>query len=251
MTRHHGRTLALLALLGLPAAPAVAQQDVTGWSSFYFDNYCVSGAFPVCASVRVFAHENNLTLQVWNLEGPLASGGLGTPHTLTSVGLYHAGTAWTGTVVGFNSYYVTGGGATSLNSLWSQPASDIGTLAGIDVEASAGASGNDGIIGCTNPGGGDKVATCLSFPGTPYVQFDFSLSTSFALNDLELRWHSQQAGPDAERSLKCDTGGAGDYPECSVVPEPVTMALLATGLAGIGGAGFLRRRRRGLEITSD
>jgi len=249
VTRHKGGTLALLGMLGLPAAPAAAQQNVAGWSSFYFDNYCVSGAFPVCASVRVFADGNNLTLQVWNLEGAL-----GTPHTLTSVGLYHAGTAWSGTVNSFNSYYVTGGGATSLNGYWDQPAEDIGTLAGIDVEASTNAHGNSGIIGCTNPGGGTKWSTCLSFAGTPYVQFDFSLSNSFALNDLELRWHSKQTldeNGDYENSLKCDTGGAGDYPDCSVVPEPVTMALLATGLAGIGGAGLVRRRRRNHDVTND
>jgi hypothetical protein len=185
-------------------------------------------------------------MQVWNLEGVM-----GTPHTITAVGLYHSGAAWSGTVNSFNTYYITGGGTTNISNRWSEPSSDIGTLAGIDVEVSGGSTGNNGVIGCTNPGGGTKWSTCGSFPGTPYVQFDFSLSNSFALNDLELRWHSQQVGPDAERSLKCDTGGAGDYPACSVVPEPVTMALLATGLAGIGGAGFLRRRRRGHEITSD
>ena len=249
MTRHHGRTLALLGVLGLVAAPAAAQQNVAGWGSFAFDNYCISGAFPVCASVRVFADGNNLTMQVWNLEGVL-----GTPHTITAVGLYHSGAAWTGDVNSFNAYYVTGGGTTNITNRWHEPSSDIGTLAGVDVEASTGSTGNNGVIGCTNPGGGTKWSTCGSFPGTPYVQFDFSLSNSFALNDLELRWHSQQVldeNGQYENSLKCDTGGAGDYPDCSVVPEPVTMALLATGLAGIGGAGFLRRRRRGHEITSD
>jgi hypothetical protein len=35
------------------------------------------------------------------------------------------------------------------------------------------------------------------------------------------------------------------YAECgeTVIPEPITMTLLATGLAGMGGAGFLRRKK--------
>jgi len=37
-----------------------------------------------------------------------------------------------------------------------------------------------------------------------------------------------------------------NYAECggeTVIPEPITMTLLATGLAGMGGAGFLRRKK--------
>jgi len=42
-------------------------------------------------------------------------------------------------------------------------------------------------------------------------------------------------------------GNAGDYSQCSpptTVPEPITMTLLATGLAGMSGMGFIRRRKK-------
>jgi hypothetical protein len=35
----------------------------------------------------------------------------------------------------------------------------------------------------------------------------------------------------------------------TVIPEPITMTLLATGLAGMGGVGFIRRRRREDEVV--
>lgn len=45
--------------------------------------------------------------------------------------------------------------------------------------------------------------------------------------------------------------GAGECSDWSVVPEPVTMVLLATGLAGVGGASALRRRRRNFDIETE
>jgi hypothetical protein len=41
-----------------------------------------------------------------------------------------------------------------------------------------------------------------------------------------------------------DVGACIEGPPTTVTPEPITMSLLATGLAGIGGARMARRRRR-------
>ncbi len=42
-------------------------------------------------------------------------------------------------------------------------------------------------------------------------------------------------------------GGDGDTTDPGVIPEPLTMTLLATGLAGMGGAGMVRRRKKKAE----
>ncbi len=204
------------------------------------------GSFQVCASVRVFSDGNTLRMRVWNLERML-----GGTHTMTAIGLYHSGTPWYGNVL---SYSVTHDG-NDITSYWDpKGANQINNLAGVKLELKDGSQGNSGIIGCVDPGGSlQKWATCNSFDGQPYVEFTFNLDTNFALADTELRWHSQQIGPDAELSLKCDTGGAGDYPPCvpmEVVPEPITSLLLGSGLAGIGAAARRRRRRAGFRVGS-
>ena len=227
----------LLAALALPASSARAD----GWN---FDSYCIMGSFQVCASVRVFtqAGGNELVMQVWNLEGSL-----GVAHTITSIGLYHLGSV--PTKIALKSAYY---GATDVTGSWSaQGGNDIKTLGGIDLQIRTGTGGNSGINGCTTLPGGTKWNTCNSFPAAPYVQFTFEVGLggtgSYAVGSApELRWHSQQIGPN-EISLKCDTGGAGDYPDCNVVPEPISMVLLGTGLAGLGA---LRRRRKGLDIEN-
>jgi hypothetical protein len=118
----------------------------------------------------------------------------------------------------------------------------------VNLQLSTGTSGNDGINGCTQLPGGTKWLTCQSFPGSSYVEFEFQLSgwsNTDSASDFELRWHSQQVNA-GELSLKCDTGGYGDYGPCTQVPEPFTIALLGSGLASMGGVA-LRRRKKGLD----
>jgi len=236
--------LAFLALVG--SSPARAD-------SFAWDNYCINDAFVVCASVRInVSATGNLTMQVWNLEGMTYGGQpLGSAHTITAVGLYHTG-LWAGTGTYNSATYVANGTETDVSSYWSSKgASDISNLAGVAVGLSTGSSGNDGINGCTQLPGGTKWLTCASFPGSPYMEFKFQLSgwdkNTMSASEFELRWHSQQVGPNQQYSLKCDTGGYGDYGPCTQVPEPFTIALLGSGLMSVGGVGFLRRRKKGAE----
>ena len=211
----------------------------------FFDNYCSMGAFQVCASVRLYSVGNQLTMDVWNLEGLL-----GDPHTMTSIGLYHAGSG-SAPLTGYTWDVFYDG--ESIKSFWSEKnASDIKSLAGVWLELREGTSGNDGIAGCDILPGGTKWPTCFnevnSFPEDPRVRFVFNFQSHFALENTELRWHSQQL-PDGS-SVKCDTGGFGDYPDCipnTVVPEPATVVLLGTGMVGLLGAAR-SRRRNGLVV---
>lgn len=222
--------------LTLSAAPARAQTE-----SFNFDSYCIMGSFQVCASVRLQSIDNVLRMQVWNLNGTM-----GLAHAITSIGLYHAGSTydWSGRIQSYSVDY----NGTDISGYWTQKnANDIQNLAGVKLELREGTDGNAGIVGCTDPGGLVKWATCWnggsSFSGQPFVQFTFNLNQHFSMNNVELRWHSQQIGPN-DISLKCDTGGAGDYPDCipnTSVPEPATVILMGTGMAGIIAA---RRRRK-------
>ncbi|HYK09546.1 MAG TPA: PEP-CTERM sorting domain-containing protein [Gemmatimonadales bacterium] len=238
---------------GLLVAPQVVSAGGPGFLNF--DNYCVTGAIQVCASVRIQSTAGHLSMQVWNLQG--TGGSPSAVNTITSVGLYHFGAAFTGTVSNYDVNYVQSGHSTDIKSAWSQQGGqDIKTLGGKNAELYLGTGGNSGITGCTNPGGKNLThwSTCNSFPGVPYVQFDFNFANNaqFDLTGVGLRWHSTQV-PIAG-SLKCDTGGYGDYGRCTngggnVTPEPVSMVLLGTGLVGLGG-GALRRRRKQADETS-
>jgi hypothetical protein len=237
--------LAGLAMSALIPASAKALDE-----TYNFDYYCVgSGALQACASVRIQSNGNTLTMQVWNLNGTM-----GGQHTMTAIGLYHAHSDWTGTVNSYSvDYYPNAGSPQPINTnqYWTaKKSTDVANLAGVKAELAEGNVSNSGIIGCTNPGGGGtKWQTCTngqsSFPNAAYVKFTFGLSNHFSLQDLELRWHSQQLVNG--QSVKCDTGGAGDYPDCDgtfLAPEPGSLVLMLSGLGGLAGVAVVGRRRR-------
>ncbi len=90
--------------------------------------------------------------------------------------------------------------------------------------------------------------TWCAGPNDGYVQIKFDLSATMDQAQLDavelgLRAWNGEAQPEW-----VNTTCMG--PECAVLPEPVTMLLIGTGLAGIGGAGLLRRRRRNGDVTN-
>jgi hypothetical protein len=140
------------------------------------------------------------------------------------------------TAVGFRDLGATATGGTASASGWNWMNGGP-----TDIQADAGwfaANGDPAVQGIGNDG--NTYHFTLTFDGDPNLA-----GATFAL-------HSQ-AGPNGcSTKLFIDPNGnvnTIDAPsaECggtTTVPEPITMSLLATGLAGMGGAGLVRRRNK-------
>jgi len=242
------RVLASLALLSVAGAAGL-RADFKD-----FSYRCSPGAVRACASLQVFTTLNgsggtNVTILVRNLQGWSIDGTGGS--VLTRIGLTsptNLGAATGLALTGINGAVTVGTPSTPWKL--AQP----GGLGGL-IELTAGiwpSPGNTGsvaggIIGCSAPSSGFPTSYFQTCNGG-WVSFTFSTANAWSANNAEVAWLSQRHvnGPSG---LECKSQ-AGDPEECaSVVPEPVTMILLGSGLAGVGGVGVIRRRR-GKDVTS-
>ena len=209
-------------------------------------NYCTTGSLRTCASVQITTtisgSTTNISVRVKNLQGTTNFTNL-PAYGIASVWFDVSPDAFDG---GLNPYVLEGdnlqsvAGSVNLVSTaaeWHQHVIDKSNPLSGGFSFDRYLMHGGAIIGCDAPDAllntAGAIQTC-----DDWVTFNFT--TNFAwdvaqLGNVEMNYQAVFADGTGD---VCTTGL-----NCSVVPEPITMVLLGSGLLGVGGAAYRKRRR--------
>ena len=241
-----------VAVLGLLAALGVSDASA---SSRSFNFICaVNYSLRACVSVKVTTTPNlsggtDVVISVRNNQGALPDQTGGS--LINVVGLWAPPAATMGSASGLSVTSTGAGVFGNPASRWS--ISSAGVNGPIEFAASTpllGGNPEGGIIGCN--ASERTVSNYFQTCGTGWVSFNFTTANAWDASLAEVAIKFDGVVGVATR-VECKSNVAptdAEYcPNVAVTPEPVSMALLATGLLGLGGAG-LRRRRKGMDVEN-
>jgi hypothetical protein len=255
--RKLGAVLALLAVAGTSNAWA------DGFKSY---RVCGGDRFNMCAAVEITVAGNSVTMRVWNLSQNLgatygqAAGSFG-GSVIDGIGFYNLPA---GFAVNSGSLSVTGPVRAGDNLATAQSGwnlANFGSVAfAVDFRTTTPNPRNGGIAsGCAAsgelPGSPPNLFQnpCSGTGGSGWVTFNFTTNgTSWDPSQTAISIRGRDLTQTTANSSECwtDTSPGGRPATCvTISPEPVTMTLLATGLAGMGGAGFFRRRKNKNQVS--
>lgn len=240
------RGLSFLATLGLIPAVANAEDPATVYTRSW--TMCSAGAIRSCHSVTLQTQGTfsgttrvgtSVVLSLRNLQGQNAVDNMAWS-TLTAVRIYRSGAL--GTTASTSTTPSLAGGATGTPTGWNWSTDPANTTWGILRLLST----STGRIGGCATATGAAMYTC---PGS--VVFSIASSQIFnadQFSELRMDWAGPSgSGNCASENIRNQAQALCDLENTSVTttvtPEPITMALLGTGLLGVGGARLRRRSK--------